>query len=148
MKLSTYLKTNKIITVEAIKKFLLNKTVIVSKNQSSHSYGKIGTKFKITNVDHAGSTSISYADDKGNNIRFDELDIILNINEEIEILIKERKEIDKQISELEDKQKIMKELKMDVWDEDTYKVYKTLQVLKTKKSDIEKSKIISDLIKK
>ncbi len=37
---------------------------------------------------------------------------------------------------------------MDVWDEDTYKVYKTLQVLKTKKSDIEKSKIISDLIKK
>ncbi len=148
MKLNTYLKNNKITSLSTIKKFLTDKIVIVTGNSNNHSYGPIGTKIKVVASSSIGTASATYLDGKGNTINYSDLDISIDINEEIKLLVEQKEEIDKQISELKDKQKIMKELKMDVWDEDTHKVYKTLQVLKTKKSDIEKSKIISDLIKK
>lgn len=150
MKLSEYLKKNKISGVDKIKKFLLNKTFIINGNSNSHNYGEKGTRLKITNVSHVTSTSISHATGglTGNNITYSDLDHIISIDQQIKYFQDEMNIISNDIKKLQDKQKIMKELKITEWDEDMYKVYQTLKILKTKKSDIEKSKIISDLIKK
>jgi len=153
MKLSEYFKKNKITSIEEIRKFLLNKRLVILGNTNSHSYGKIGTKIKVTNVDSVGvsnsngSGSASYLDGRGNNIKYSDLGIILDINEEIQFIQSQINSLNKEISDLKEKQKIMKLLKMDEWNEDQYKIYKTLQTLKTKKTDIEKAKIIAELIK-
>ena len=150
MILSEYLKLNKINTIDKIKKFLLNKTFIINGNTNNHNYGSKGTELRIVNVTNANLICISCAKGlhSGNIINYTDLDYLINFNEEIKNLEKEIDRLLNEIKEFKEKQKIMKELKMDVWDEDTYKVYQTLKVLKTKKTDIEKSKIISDLIKK
>lgn len=148
MILSEYLKLNKINTTDKVKKFLLNKTFIINGNTNSHDYGPKGTKLKIVNVTNAGPTCITYAKGPrlGNTINYTDLDYLMNFDEEIKNLEKEISKLSNQIKEYKEKQKVMKELKMTVWDENTYKVYQTLKVLKTKKTDIEKSKIISELI--
>ena len=48
---------------------------------------------------------------------------------------------------LDDKKTFMTKNKLTEWDQDQFKVYQTLQLLKSKKSDIDKAKIIAELIK-
>ena len=61
-------------------------------------------------------------------------------------LEEELKNIKKAEKEVKEKLDYLKATKQNTFDETQYKVYNTLQVLKSKNSDVEKAKVIAELI--
>lgn len=69
------------------------------------------------------------------------------IDEEISYQGKIIKEATNQIVSLESRKKFMKANKLEVFDEDQFKVYQILQTLKDKKTDLQKAEVISKIVK-
>lgn len=81
----------------------------------------------------------------GNLLYMSEIEIISFRKEDI---IKEITSLEEKISELKSKEQFIIDNNVEEFDETQYKVFKTLETLENKDmSDIEKSKLISDLIK-
>lgn len=65
-----------------------------------------------------------------------------------EAIKNEIKKKTEEIAELQAKLHYLVSNRIDFYDEEQFKVFRTLQILKTKKKDVEKVKIIAELIKK
>ncbi len=148
MKLNLYLKKNKLNKTDDIKKYLVGKRVKILTQSGGHNYGSNGKYFTISKDASFGSMSMSYGiDNKSNNISYDQLDIENNIDDEIKNVKEQISSLEKELKALNDKKTFMTKNKLTEWDQNQFKVYQTLQLLKSKKSDIDKAKIIAELIK-
>lgn len=131
-----------------VKEFLVGKKIKVVGNRSNHNIA-IGTS---VTMDSPAMITNQYYQHNGYNIYF--YDAVLTscdtkeeIDESIKIAEKSIKELQEEIAELDAKKRFMAENKLEVFDEGQFKVYQILQTLKTKKSDIEKAKVIATLVK-
>lgn len=130
------------------REFLSGKRVKFIGNKSGHNQ-PIGTVVELSTI---GNITTQYYTGLPYTVYF--YDVCLLIDEtvaDIEEAMKCQQEImssaRKEIGVLESKKKFMQDNNLEVWNEDEYKVYTVLQALKTKKSDIEKAKVIAELIK-
>lgn len=114
-------------------------------------FSTIGSIVTVKNISHGNPNYIYIKENM--NIYFLEKDIDTSytkemIEEEISNFEKEIVKFEKEISSLRDKQKFMDDNGLTEYDEDQFKVYKTLSVLEQKEtSQMEKAKIIADLIR-
>lgn len=132
------------------REFLIGKKVKVIANKSGHQF-PIGTVIELNSPSHITS---QYYTGTGNGYTLYFYDVTLiqeetiaDINEAIKFQEKIMKDAGKEIESLKLKEDFMIANKLETWNEDEYKVYTVLQTLKTKKSDIEKAKVIAELIK-
>ena len=115
-----------------------------------HNYGSNNKCFTIEKSASFTSTGMSYASPNTggtNTINYNQLDIDNNIDDQIKNVKEEISKLEKELETLNDKKTFMTKNKLSEWDENQFKVYQTLQLLKSKKSDIDKAKIIAELIK-
>lgn len=125
--------------------------VTICGSRSGHGYGGIGTKLKISSATYLGGLganvqirlSINGKVGNGGYLFIDELSLSnldkKGLQEEVD-----RLEIEIQLTKA--KIEYLKATKQEEFDETEFKVWNTLQTLKTKKTDIEKAKIIAELI--
>lgn len=130
------------------REFLSGRRVKIVGNKSGHAQ-PIGTIVELT---CATNITVQYYTIAGCYLYF--YDVILlqdetvaDIVENIKFHEKTIKEAKEEIAKLESKKKFMEDNKVETWNEEEYKVYAVLQTLKTKKSDLEKAKVIAELIK-
>jgi hypothetical protein len=136
----------KLTTFKGIKKG--QKFKVINK-RGSHNYpvNKVLT-FKHDGPDNFTMSDCAVEKSGGNTLQADQIVLLAqdlkSMKEQVTTL---KLEFNNEISELESKIKFCEEQGLEEFDEDTFKVYSTLSILKTKKSDIEKAKIIASLIK-
>lgn len=124
---------------------------IVIKHSKGHNYplNVILTLKRDHKVSAVTAYDIAEEVEYGNTISINCIELIsLTIEEmekELQKLEKEYKEVSK---ELNNKIKFCKDSGLDFYDENTFKVYQILTILKGKKSDIEKAKVIAKLVNK
>lgn len=134
-----------------VREALLGRTVKVVGARNGHLV-PLGTKIKVTSVANA-SVNYFYPTDHGNTaIYYYDIELvndqtIADIVEEIAEQNRVIRNAEQAIDDLEIKKKFMVANKLEVFDEDQYKVYQVLQTLKGKKTDLEKSAVIAQLIK-
>lgn len=132
---------------------LVGKTVkLVSDNGSvAAMQSRTNTRFKVKSVNF-GSPMYIYVEGIPNYFFHTELEIAdpattEELNDEIKFINSEISSYKEKISELKLKIKFMKENNLKEFDEDQFKVFSVLKALNENSSDIEKAKIISELIK-
>lgn len=132
-----------------VREFLSGKRVKIISNKSGHNQS-IGSVVELTSPAHI---SVQYYNGNNHSILYF-YDVVLlqdetiaDIVETIRLHEKTIKEANKEIESLKLKEDFMMVNKLETWNEDEYKVYTVLQTLKTKKSDLEKAKVIAELIK-
>lgn len=150
-----YLIRNGIRTTAKIRDAVKGKRfrIIESGRSTGQNYGLPGDVFIADNPGLAVSTQYGTGLTLGGNtIYWYELELVNPST--VEELEKDLDRIKSDVAKLEaeyetTKLKIafIKENQLEEFNEDQFKVYQTLQVLKTKKSDIEKAKLIAQLIK-
>lgn len=119
----------------------------------NHNYGNIGDTFKVASSVIANTQYIQAGIPRGNAIYFYEFSIQeTSSKEDLVICIKDNEE---QIKKLYDENadftariSFMDENKIQEFDENQYKAWRTLKIIgNAKLTDIQKSKLIADLIK-
>lgn len=130
------------------REFLSGKKIKIIGNKSQHCQST-GTIIEMTNI---ASITTQYYSCVGFSLYYYDVvlvtdETIADITEAISYQNKAIKEAEKEIVTLEAKKKFMVANHLEVWNEDEYKVYTVLQTLKGKKTDIEKAKAITELIK-
>lgn len=130
------------------REFLLGKKVRIVGNKSNH-YQPIGSVIELNSL---ANISSQYYNGCGCTLYFYDVTLIGeetlgDIADAIALQNTIIKEAEQEIESLEAKKKFMVANKLEVYNEDEYKVYTVLQTLKGKKTDIEKAKVIAELIK-
>lgn len=140
----------------AIRRALEGKKLVVitpapGTHQSGHNYGPAGEVFTPSKgIGSYSTTNGAGLIPGGNTIYWTELAIgsssIEELKNELEDIKKRAKRLDEEFAETENKIAFMSANNLEEYDDNQFKVYQTLQVLKGKKTDIEKAKIIASLI--
>lgn len=124
---------------------------IVTKHSGGHNYplNVVLTLKRDYNGATTSGSDIAEEVQYGNTIAISCIELVSLTIEEMEKQLQQlEKEYQKESKELTDKIKFCKDSGLESYDENTFKVYQTLSVLKGKKSDIEKAKVIAELINK
>ena len=152
-----YITANKLSAAQ-IQTFITGKKFKVIQQGGSHNYGPNGTVFTANNssmvVQATAGSYLTILPNGGlaNGIAWTCIQLASpttrgEMEAEIDYIQKEIDEKFSEIEELKSKLSFMEENGLEGFDEDQFKVFTVLQTLKTKKSDIEKAKIIAQLVK-
>lgn len=114
--------------------------VRVTQNTCGHRI-PIGTVILLGAMVGSGYFQVS---EHGCNVIPADIEHVLQTKEDIE---KDLAEVEAQAEMLRLRLKYMKKTKSDTFDEMEFKVFTALQALKTKKSDVEKARLIAEIIK-
>jgi len=144
------------ITTIARRRLLLkDKTIRIIANSNGHNYGSVGETVKLDNMEAAtmSASSVTKGFKGGNSINFRDFYIVdYNISaeslaEEKKILRKKIKDIEKEIDKIDSKVAWMKEVGASVFNDNEFKVFRTLTLLEDPNlSKIKRTKLISKLI--
>lgn len=128
---------------EKVAKLIQGKKIIVLGNTSGHGF-KTGSTVLVNNsskrTDANGCKSVTV---NGSWMYTSEIELMETSIEELENSLKD---LQIQQAEVESKIAYLKKTGQSNFDETEFKIWNTLQTLKTKKSDVEKAKIIAKLI--
>lgn len=135
----------------------------VSAMGGGHNYGSPGTPLLLKStisvknqvggwIDASSNVTNAVTNFAGNTLNFSYISVLHPLTEEaikekIKSLNSKKKSIDLEITVLKDKLSFIKENELDEFDENQFKAYSILQTLKKASSDIEKAKLIADIIK-
>lgn len=144
------LLTNKKLTnnTAKLREFLLGKKVKVVGNRSGH-VQQLGT---IIMLDTSSCITVQYYSYGGQAMYWYDLtlvqtDTLVDVDKYIEDIEANITTEQIEINTLKIKKKFMIANKLETFDEDQFKVYQILQTLKTKSTDLDKAKVIADLVK-
>ena len=138
-----------------VMKMLIGKEVTITGNICNHNYGAIGTKFKVETVVGWNGTSAMLKNTTSGfaytYIYFSDIELspltLEDLNKDKENISKSIEDLKKDSVEIDNRIAFMKEYNLDEFDEDLHKVNSVLTTLDKEMSNIEKAKLIAQLIK-
>lgn len=132
-----------------VAKKIVGKTIEIVAARAGHAIG-IGTRIKmgstpLASCQNGSNSTVTVIHPNGAPISVYLTDIAM-VEETAEELTAQITVMEKSIALIQSKLSYLKETGSSLFDDTEFKVWNTLQVLKTKKTDIEKAKVIAQLI--
>lgn len=132
-----------------VAKRIAGRTIEIVGARAGHATA-IGSRIKMdnnipTHYQNGTNSTITIRNSNGVSVNVYLTDIAL-VEETLDELVAEITMMEKSIALIQGKINYLKETGSSLFDETEFKVWNTLQILKTKKTDIEKAKVIAQLI--